>query len=293
MVTDTTQYLPAEVIERHGIHSVSLYVNWDGKTDREIDLPDYDGYYDFLKSAGELPTTSQPSVGDFLEVYEPLIEEGADIVSLHLSGGISGTVRSAEQARDQLIERGAAPERITIVDSQSVCAGLGLMALAAANAAADGADAAGATAAARAGMRVLTVELDGKPILADLVGEVPHLALSAQLALEEYLREHGFGRVAKRLASSGVIDVVSLIILPITLASTAPADAIKVVDDEGDGRAPAGDGAVVDVHSVPKIVPLTDRINWNKVNLGLAILGVTAVVAIYLNSGQVRRYARH
>jgi anion-transporting ArsA/GET3 family ATPase len=66
-----------------------------------------------------------------------------------------------------------------------------------------------ATAAARAGMRVLAIELDGKPILAELLGEVPHLALSAQLALEEYLRDHGFGRVAKRLSSSGVIDVVS------------------------------------------------------------------------------------
>ena len=61
VVTDTTQYLPAEVIERHGIALVSLYVNWDGSTDREIDLPDYDGFYDFLKSGGELPTTSQPS----------------------------------------------------------------------------------------------------------------------------------------------------------------------------------------------------------------------------------------
>ena len=60
VVTDTTQYLPADVIERHGIHLVSLYVNWNGRTDREIDLPDYDGYYDFLRGAGELPTTSQP-----------------------------------------------------------------------------------------------------------------------------------------------------------------------------------------------------------------------------------------
>ncbi len=66
-----------------------------------------------------------------------------------------------------------------------------------------------ATAAAAAGMRVLVVELDGKPVLADLVGDVPLLALSAQIALEEYLREHGFGRIAKRLSSSGVIDVVS------------------------------------------------------------------------------------
>ena len=43
VVTDTTQYLPSDVIERHGIHLVSLYVNWNGRTDREIDLPDYDG----------------------------------------------------------------------------------------------------------------------------------------------------------------------------------------------------------------------------------------------------------
>jgi len=46
VVTDTTQYLPAEAIARHGIHLVSLYVNWNGRTDREADLPDYDGYYD-------------------------------------------------------------------------------------------------------------------------------------------------------------------------------------------------------------------------------------------------------
>src|ERR687894_1399262 len=103
VVTDTTQYLPREVIERHGIELVSLYVNWNGRTDREVDLPDYDGYYDFLRSAGELPSTSQPSVGDFLAVYEPLIERGDDIVSVHISGGISGTIRSAEQARDHLV----------------------------------------------------------------------------------------------------------------------------------------------------------------------------------------------
>ena len=66
-----------------------------------------------------------------------------------------------------------------------------------------------ARAAADAGRRVIAVELDGKATLAELVGDVPLLALSAPLALEEYLREHGFGRVAKRLAASGVIDVVS------------------------------------------------------------------------------------
>src|SRR3954467_4588413 len=150
VVTDTTQYLPREVIERHGLHLVSLYVNWDGRTDRESDLADYDAYYDFLRGGGDLPSTSQPSVGDFLAVYEPLVAEGADILSIHLSGGISGTVRAAEQARDVLIERGMAAERMLVLDSLTGCAGHGFMAVAAANAVTDGADLAAAVQAARA-----------------------------------------------------------------------------------------------------------------------------------------------
>jgi DegV family protein with EDD domain len=134
VVTDTTQYLPREVIERHSIHLVSLYVNWQGRTDRESELPDYHGFYDFLRSGGELPSTSQPSVGDFLAVYEPLLERGDDIVSIHLSGGISGTVGAAEQARQALIEQGMAENRMVVIDSRTGCAGHGFMALAAANA---------------------------------------------------------------------------------------------------------------------------------------------------------------
>jgi DegV family protein with EDD domain len=149
VVTDTTHYLPADVVQRHELHLVSLYVNWDGRTDRESDLPDYDAFYDHMRSATALPSTSQPSVGDFLAVYEPLLEAGDDVLSIHLSGGISGTVQAAEQARDALIERGTAPERIAVVDSDTGCAGHGLMAIAAKNAARGGADLAGATAAAR------------------------------------------------------------------------------------------------------------------------------------------------
>jgi len=65
-----------------------------------------------------------------------------------------------------------------------------------------------ARAAADAGRRVLVVELDGKPALADLVGDIDVAAIDAPSALDEYLREHGFARIAKRLASTGVIDVV-------------------------------------------------------------------------------------
>jgi DegV family protein with EDD domain len=149
VVTDTTHYLPAEVVARHGLHEVSLYVNWNGRTDRERDLPDFDEFYDHLRSATDLPSTSQPSVGDFLEVYEPLLDGGNDVLSIHLSGGISGTVGSAEQARAALLERGIAPERIEVLDSDSGCAGHGLMAVAAANAARGGADVRGAADAAR------------------------------------------------------------------------------------------------------------------------------------------------
>jgi DegV family protein with EDD domain len=134
VVTDTTQYLPREAIERHDILLVSLYVNWQGRTDREAEMPDYDGFYDFLRSGGDLPSTSQPSVGDFLAVYEPLIERGHDVLSIHLSGGISGTVGAAEQARQALIEKGMDPSRMVVLDSRTGCAGHGFMAIAAANA---------------------------------------------------------------------------------------------------------------------------------------------------------------
>src|SRR4051812_38084742 len=103
VVTDTTQYLPREVIERHSIQLVSLYVNWQGRTDRESELPDSPAFPDFRRRGGGLRSTSRPPVGAFLAVYEPLIERGDDILSIRLSGGISGTVGAAEQARQALI----------------------------------------------------------------------------------------------------------------------------------------------------------------------------------------------
>lgn len=65
-----------------------------------------------------------------------------------------------------------------------------------------------ARAASSAGQRVLVVELDGKPTLAELVPDLEVLAIAAPEALDEYLREHGFARVAARLNRTGVIDMV-------------------------------------------------------------------------------------
>jgi len=136
VVTDTCHYLPRQLVAARGIHEVSLYVHWDSREDRESELPDFGGYYEYLRTAKQLPTTSQPSIGDFLAVYEPLLAEGREIVSVHLSSAISGTFASAEQARDQLAGRGR--DRIHVIDSQSACGGEGLVVLAAHAAAARG-----------------------------------------------------------------------------------------------------------------------------------------------------------
>ncbi|MFN8130793.1 MAG: DegV family protein [Solirubrobacteraceae bacterium] len=157
IVTDTTHYLPRALADDLGLRQVSLYVNWDGRTDREADLPGFDGYYQHLRTAEDLPTTSQPSIGDFLEAYEPLLAEGRDIVSIHLSAGISGTCESARQAKAKLEEQGAGGERITVVDSQTACAGLAAVCMAAVAAARSGAgreDVAARAEAARDAQRV-------------------------------------------------------------------------------------------------------------------------------------------
>ncbi len=146
IVSDTCHYLPPEVVAEYGIHQVSLYVHWDGREDRESQIGDYGAYYEHLRAAPEVPTTSQPSIGDVLGVWEPLLEAGHDIVSIHFSAKMSGTFESARQARAELGERGS---RVEVLDSATACGGQGLMLLAASAAAKTGADLRAVTARAR------------------------------------------------------------------------------------------------------------------------------------------------
>ena len=153
VVTDTTHYLPPALLADLGVREVSLYVGWDGGLRRESEITDLGAFYDELRTAATVPATSQPSVGDVLAVYEPLLAEGRDIVSIHLSAGLSGTMASAQQARAAT----AAPERIEVLDSETGCGGLGLAVLAAARAASDGAsreEVAEAARRAREGLRM-------------------------------------------------------------------------------------------------------------------------------------------
>lgn len=140
VVSDTTHYLPSALVEANGITLVSLYVNFDGeRAEREGDMSDFDAFYDELRSSDRLPTTSQPSVGDFVAAYEPLLAEGRDVVSIHLSAGLSGTCASARQAVEALDREGKGGDRVRVVDSSSACGGLGLLVLAAVRCAASGA----------------------------------------------------------------------------------------------------------------------------------------------------------
>jgi DegV family protein with EDD domain len=142
VVTDSTSYLPPALIERHGIRVVPLYVVFEG--DRplsELEITDYPAFFEELRTADKLPTTSQPSVGDFAAVFEPLLADGGEVVSVHISGGLSGTPEAARQAKQALERDGRGGDRIEVVDSRTAAGGLGMMVLAAAKAAAGGASA--------------------------------------------------------------------------------------------------------------------------------------------------------
>src|SRR5271163_2523925 len=130
VATDSTHYLPRELADREGIHQVSLYVGWRGEQERELEMDGFERFYERLERDTELPSTSQPSIGDFLAAWEPLIENDQDVISIHLAGGISGTYEAARQAHGLLSERGLG-DRVEVLDSETACGGMGMVALAA------------------------------------------------------------------------------------------------------------------------------------------------------------------
>jgi len=121
IVTDSTADLPPELVEELGVTIVPLQVIFGNEAYREgVDITTEE-FYERLVKSRQLPTTSAPSVGDFQEVYERLLEEVDSIVSIHIGAKLSGTVQAAHTARQSL----AKPERIEIVDSQAVSVAIG------------------------------------------------------------------------------------------------------------------------------------------------------------------------
>jgi DegV family protein with EDD domain len=141
VVTDSTAYLPREVVESLGIELVSLYWDLGDGPARESDYgDDYGEFYVALEAAATVAATSAPTVEDFVAIYEPLLAAGKDVVSIHVSAGMSETCAHAETAAGQLAERGKGGERITVLDAAGGGGHQGVIAMAAAHAARRGLD---------------------------------------------------------------------------------------------------------------------------------------------------------
>jgi len=124
IVVDSTSYLPKEILEKHNIYTIPLNVVIGNKTYKEDDI-DYAWYYEQMNELEDLPTTSQPSIGDYILLLETLYRDGyTDVISFHLSSEISGTCHSAEAAA--LSVDGI---KVHVVDSGIAAAPLGFLAL--------------------------------------------------------------------------------------------------------------------------------------------------------------------
>jgi len=122
IVTDSTAYLSQSVVEQNDLRVVPLCVHFGDRTFREgVDLSN-DEFYRRLKEAPVLPTTSQPSAGEFHQVFSELVEQGHEIVTLTISSRLSGTWNSAMAAKEMMPDA-----RISVVDSLSTSVGLMLM----------------------------------------------------------------------------------------------------------------------------------------------------------------------
>src|ERR1700742_5370829 len=149
------------MIAAKGIGVVSLYVSIDGEQQRELDVTDYDDFYGRLRRSSTGATTSQPSVGDFIAVWQPLLDACKEVVSIHISSAISGTFEAANQARQRLIDEGKHGERVHLYDSEMACGATGLCVLAAAAAIEAGGGPDEAIALAKQGRETLKMWVSG------------------------------------------------------------------------------------------------------------------------------------
>jgi DegV family protein with EDD domain len=149
VVTDSTADLTPTEAEAHGVTVVPLNVLFGQESLRDgVDIRS-DEFVQRLSTSKLLPKTSQPSVGAFAQIYERLTAGGDQVLSIHISSKLSGTLNSARTARDSL----ANPSSVMLLDSGSVSAELGFAVLAAAEAVERGAGIEQARAAAESALR--------------------------------------------------------------------------------------------------------------------------------------------
>ena len=104
VISDSTAYLPNEIIDKYQIKIVPLNVHFDGEVFKEGTHYSNREYYDKLRQSSSFPTTSQPSAGEFFEVFQEL-EPDTEALAILLSSKISGTYQSAYMAREMMAEQ--------------------------------------------------------------------------------------------------------------------------------------------------------------------------------------------
>ncbi|MDR3271537.1 MAG: DegV family protein [Peptococcaceae bacterium] len=125
---DSSADIPAELAQRKGIHVTPLPVTMEGRSYLEgVNLTAAE-FYRLLAEIKDLPKTSQPTLGDLIEVYNGLLASGDEVISILISSGFSSTINVGRQAREQC----DAPERLHVIDSLGACLGFGLIGLKAA-----------------------------------------------------------------------------------------------------------------------------------------------------------------
>ncbi|QTD42002.1 DegV family protein [Sporosarcina sp. Te-1] len=114
IVTDSTADLIEEHLGQYDIHVVPLTIQIEGKTYQDgVDLQPA-SFLDLMREAKELPKSSQPAAGVFKELYDRLGADGSEIISIHMTGGMSGTVKSAEAAAQM------SDSSVTVIDSMYI-----------------------------------------------------------------------------------------------------------------------------------------------------------------------------
>jgi len=130
VVTDSTAYMPPNLLEQNGIYVVPNVVNWGTQTYRDgVDIQSKE-FFERLKKDPVLPTTAVASIGEFRDVYAKAAQEAEAVVGVHLSAKLSGTYSTAVQAANML-----AGTRVEVIDSNATAMAMGFVVLAAARAA--------------------------------------------------------------------------------------------------------------------------------------------------------------
>lgn len=119
IITDSTSYINKSFIEKHNLIIVPLSVHFEGEIETEGFVGEFESFFDRLAHSKDFPTTSQPSIGSFVTVFEQALEEDKEVIVLTISSKLSGTYNSASSAAKIVGE-----DKISVIDSESTATNL-------------------------------------------------------------------------------------------------------------------------------------------------------------------------